>query len=163
MYKNAITLNKLYSDYGTLVETKICIKTSSVTMDVLIIDLLMYINLYYYLMYSICSSIITLAKYGSIIDTPNIKRDAIAQVIILISELIKLIIFHKLREHKKEVPIIIALLFTLLSISGLYYVFFLQEPVLKLEMILDSILSIMLIGEVFYSLAGLIPFKRTGL
>lgn len=102
----------------------------------------------------------TLAKYGSIIDTPNIKTDAIVQGAILISELIKLTSFHKLREHRKELPIIIALLFTLLSVTGLYYIFFIQEPVLKLEMILDSILGIMLVGEVFYSISSLITLNK---
>lgn len=71
-------------------------------MDALLVfDVLMYINLYYYPMSSTCNSIMTLAKYRSIIDTPDIGRDASVQCAILSSELIKLILFKKLREQRE--------------------------------------------------------------
>lgn len=73
-------------------------------MDALLIfDVLMYINLYYFPMSGTCNTIMAFAKYGSIIETPKIGQDASVQGAILTSEVIKLILFQKLRENRKGI------------------------------------------------------------
>jgi len=51
----------------------------------------------------------------------------------------------------------LALFLTSISIAGLYYIFFIQEPILKLELILDSMMSVLLVGEVLYGILALLP------
>ncbi|XP_025835055.1 uncharacterized protein LOC112905908 [Agrilus planipennis] len=131
-------------------------------MDALLVfDVLMYVNLYYYPMSATCNSIITFAKYQSIIDTPLIGRDTAVQGAILLSELLKLILYKKIKDFKKGLAITLAVFLTIVSITGLLYIFTIQHPVLRLEYILDSMMLILLLGEVFYGVGALLPcFKE---
>lgn len=89
------------------------LRTDPLKMDVLLIfDVLMYINMYYYPMSIVCNSIMTLAKYQSIIDTPEIGRDASVQGALLSCELIKLVLFKKLRAKREGMSTYIFLFLT---------------------------------------------------
>lgn len=65
-------------------------------------EVLFYLNVYYYPMFAITNIGMWAAKNNSeLYITPTIGYDAIAQVIVISSELIKLILFKKLKYQYK--------------------------------------------------------------
>lgn len=67
----------------------------------LMFDCLLYLNFYYFPMFLICEPIMYFAKYNSTRPTAFIERDATVVSITILSEMLKLIIFRRLRETRK--------------------------------------------------------------
>lgn len=67
----------------------------------LMFDCLLYLNLFYFPVFGICESIMCIAKYKSIILTSRIGIDAAVVSSVLFAEMLKLVIYRKLREHRK--------------------------------------------------------------
>lgn len=67
----------------------------------LMFDCLLYLNLFYFPVFGICESIMCIAKYRSIILTSRIGIDAAVVSSVLFAEMLKLVIYRKLREHRK--------------------------------------------------------------
>ncbi|XP_018324785.1 uncharacterized protein LOC108736733 [Agrilus planipennis] len=128
-------------------------------MDALLIfDVLMYVNLYYFPVFSFCNIMMLLAKYLSKkYPTPYIGTDALVQLGLLVSELLKIFLFKRLREQHKGWSVFVAVIFVATSICGLVYVFLLQTPVLKLEYILDAMMSFLLLSEFLYGIFSFMP------
>lgn len=68
----------------------------------LIFDVLLYLNVYYFPVYGIGESFVVCAKYvSSNLWTPDIGNDAAVVGGILSSEILKLILYRKLRDNRK--------------------------------------------------------------
>lgn len=67
----------------------------------LIFEVLMYINLYYYPVFEVSNAAIIFAKYKKIVYSPKIEIDASVQGGLLLSELLKLLLFNKVKEKQK--------------------------------------------------------------
>lgn len=67
----------------------------------LMFDCLLYLNLFYFPVFGICESIMCIAKYRSIIETSKIGIDAAVVSSVLFAELLKLLIYKKMREQRK--------------------------------------------------------------
>lgn len=67
----------------------------------LMFDCLIYLNLFYFPVFGICESIMCIAKYKSIILTSQIGTDAAVVSSVLFAEMLKLVIYRKLREQRK--------------------------------------------------------------
>lgn len=66
-------------------------------------DVLMYLNVYYYAMFSVMNISMWLAKYTStVFPTPDIDIDGVVQATLTISELLKIVVFKKLREQTES-------------------------------------------------------------
>lgn len=66
-------------------------------------DVLMYLNVYYYAMFSVMNVSMWLAKYTStVFPTPNIDIDGVVMITLTFSELAKILIFQKLREESES-------------------------------------------------------------
>lgn len=68
----------------------------------LMFECLIHLNIFHYAMIATCESIMTTAKYISIIDTPTIGRDAAVIFTKLAVELIKIMVFKKFKEKKRS-------------------------------------------------------------
>ncbi|KAI4463665.1 putative membrane protein [Holotrichia oblita] len=70
---------------------------------ILMFDVLLYLNGYYYLLAAICHPVMVIAKYFSPnYETPEyITRDVIVVVTMVATDLLKILIYKKLREHRK--------------------------------------------------------------
>lgn len=66
-------------------------------------DVLLYLNGYYYLLAVICHPVMVIAKYFSPnYETPEyITRDVIVVATMVVTDLLKILIYKKLREHRK--------------------------------------------------------------
>lgn len=141
----------------------------------LMFDCLLYLNLFYFPVFGICESIMCIAKYRSIILTSRIGIDAAVVSSVLFAEMLKLVIYRKLREHRKGNTHILfvntsifnsllsvlcnslAVFLTLITTSGLLYTFFLQDPVLRLEYILCSIMFLLVSNEILFGFLQIFP------
>lgn len=155
--------------------------TNSIKMKLdaeLMFECLIYLNVYYFAVFATCESIMTAAKYRSVIYTPKIERDASVVFAILFAEISKILLYRRFKDERRGIDIIvwwwiwrwfylkylisdlitaIAALLTLVTIAGMLYTFFIQCPVLKLEYILCS-LMIMLAGtEIIFGVLQLLP------
>lgn len=147
----------------------------------LVFDCLMYLNIFYFPVFGICAPLMCLAKHRSGLDTPNIAIDASVVSTIVLVELLKLILFKKLREQRKGKYLqtfltktagtyfnlllqlfsvicnCIAVFLTLVTACGVIYIFYLQSPVLKLEYILCSMLSLLIVSELLFGFLQIFP------
>ncbi|KAJ8911426.1 hypothetical protein NQ315_005959 [Exocentrus adspersus] len=123
----------------------------------LMFECLMHLNLFYYPVFATCETIMTAAKYNSIIDTPYIFQDGAVVFTKLIAELLKILLFRRLKEERRRIATAIAILLTFVTLGALFYSFFIQWPVLKLEMILNSLTVILATTEVFFGTLDLLP------
>ncbi|KAF7270569.1 uncharacterized protein LOC143201758 [Rhynchophorus ferrugineus] len=114
----------------------------------LMFECLIYLNMFYFPVFAICETIMTIAKYQSIIPTPMIGRDAAVVFTRISCELTKILLYRKFKEENRNLVTGIAVLFTCITISGLVYTFFYQNPVLKLEHILNSLTVMLAFTEV---------------
>ncbi|KAH1006210.1 uncharacterized protein LOC125502776 [Dendroctonus ponderosae] len=121
----------------------------------LMFECLIYLNLFYFPVFATCETVMTIAKYKSIIDTPYIGQDAAVVFTRLVSELTKILLYRKFKEEKRNLVTGIAVFFTCITISGLVYTFFIQNPVLKLEHILNSLTVILALTEVGFGVLQL--------
>lgn len=69
----------------------------------LMFECLIYLNAYYFPVFATCETIMTAAKYRSIIDTPNIARDAIVTFTKLFGEFTKIILFRKYKDERRSI------------------------------------------------------------
>lgn len=75
---------------------------------ILMFDVLLYLNGYYYLLAAICHPVMVIAKYFS----PNYKTpeyisvDVAVVVTLVITDLLKIVIYRKIRENRKGMYII---------------------------------------------------------
>lgn len=74
---------------------------------VLMFECLIYLNIYHYAMFATCETIMTTAKYVSIVNTPNIGRDAGVVFTKLTVELTKIIVFEKYRKKRRSMMFLI--------------------------------------------------------
>ncbi|XP_066255052.1 transmembrane protein 216-like [Euwallacea similis] len=116
----------------------------------LMFECLIYLNMFYFPVFALCETIMTIAKYRSIIKTPHIGQDAAVVFTRLTSELTKILLYRKFKEEKRQLVTGIAVFFTYITISGLAYTFFIQKPVLKLEHILNSLTIMLALSEVVF-------------
>ncbi|KAK5638070.1 hypothetical protein RI129_012365 [Pyrocoelia pectoralis] len=121
-------------------------------------EVLIYLNVYFYPTFAVANVAMWAAKFtSSVFPTPNIERDGLIMGTMVSSELFKLLLFRKLRPKREGIAVAIAVIFTTISILCLLYVFINQEPVLKLEYGMDSIMMVLLITEMFYGAFVFIP------
>ncbi|KAF2885273.1 hypothetical protein ILUMI_20896 [Ignelater luminosus] len=126
----------------------------------LVFECLMYLNLFYYFMFALANFGIWIAKQSvdnKIYNTPNINRDAYVALTLTVSELLKLVLYRKFRRTHLGWATLLGILFSVLSVFCLLYVFIFQEPVLKLEHCMDSMLFVLLIGEIIYGIYSFLP------
>ncbi|GJQ75201.1 hypothetical protein Trydic_g9803 [Trypoxylus dichotomus] len=78
---------------------------------ILMFDVLMYLNIYYYLLAAICHPVMVIAKYFSPnYDTPQyIHIDVAVVVTMVVTDLFKILIYRKLREKRKVVAVVVGL------------------------------------------------------
>ncbi|KAK5638069.1 hypothetical protein RI129_012364 [Pyrocoelia pectoralis] len=124
----------------------------------LFFDCLMYLNYYYYYMFTMSNIAIWIAKkWSDVYETPNITRDAYIAASLTISELLKLVLFKKFRPRYTGWSVLMAVFLTVLSMLALLYVFIIQWPVLRLEICLDIMLFVLLTFEVIYGIHVFMP------
>ncbi|KAB0790894.1 hypothetical protein PPYR_02694 [Photinus pyralis] len=126
----------------------------------LFFDCLMYLNNYYYYMFTMSNIAIWIAKNLSDNDdynTPNIVRDAYIAASLTISELLKIILFRKFRHRYTGWSVVLAVFLTIVSMLALLYVFLIQWPVLRLEFCLDIMLFVLLAFEVVCGVNVFLP------
>lgn len=68
----------------------------------LMFECLIYLNLFYFPVFATCETVMTIAKYKSIIDTPYIGQDAAVVFTRLVSELTKILLYRKFKEEKRS-------------------------------------------------------------
>lgn len=68
----------------------------------LMFECLIYLNLFYFPVFATCETIMTIAKYRSIIDTPYIGQDAAVVFTRLACELTKILLYRKFKEEKRS-------------------------------------------------------------
>ncbi|XP_031331005.1 uncharacterized protein LOC116161700 isoform X1 [Photinus pyralis] len=121
-------------------------------------DVLIYLNVYFYPTFAIANVAMWAAKFtSSVFPTPDIEQDGLVMGTMVSSELFKLLLFRRLRETRAGISVVIAVLLTSITILCLLYVFLNQEPVLKLEYGMDSIMMVLLITEMFYGAFVFMP------
>ncbi|CAH0560764.1 unnamed protein product [Brassicogethes aeneus] len=123
----------------------------------LMFECLIYLNTFYYPVFASCESIMAIAKYRSSRDTPKIGQDAIVVFARLFVELLKIVLFKKLKDERRNLATAAGVFLTVLSICGLLYTFFIQDPVLKLEYILSSLSIILACTEVVFGILHFMP------
>ncbi|XP_019865341.1 uncharacterized protein LOC109594566 [Aethina tumida] len=123
----------------------------------LMFECLIYLNTFYFPVFATCESIMAIAKYRSIRDTPKIGQDASVVFSRLFAELLKIVLFRKLKDDRRTLATACSVILTLLSICGILYTFFIQDPVLKLEYILGAISIMLTCTEVVFGVLDLLP------
>ncbi|CAG9771366.1 unnamed protein product [Ceutorhynchus assimilis] len=122
----------------------------------LMFECLIYLNMFYFPIFATCETAMTIAKYASVfVDTPYIGQDAIVVFTRLTCELTKILLYRRFKEEKRNLVTGIAVFFTFITISGLVYTFFIQNPVLKLEHILNSLTVLLALTEVGFGILQL--------
>lgn len=71
----------------------------------LMFECLIHLNIFHYAMIATCETIMTTAKYVSIVDTPKIGRDAAVIFTKLAVEFIKIMVFKKFKEKRRSMII----------------------------------------------------------
>lgn len=79
----------------------------------LMFDCLLYLNLFYFPVFGICESIMCIAKYKSVIMTDRIRTDAAVITSVLFAEMLKLVIYRKLREQRKGKLLLMVIMYKL--------------------------------------------------
>ncbi|XP_017784370.1 PREDICTED: uncharacterized protein LOC108568033 [Nicrophorus vespilloides] len=123
----------------------------------LMFEVLLYLNIYYFGVFAGSELLIFFAKFNSPLPTPNINIDGGVVGGILFAELLKLLSFQKVRQKKKGAADFLAILFTSVSITGLLYIFILQSPVLKIELIVCGIMFLLLTTEFMFGFLQFLP------
>ncbi|XP_065159665.1 uncharacterized protein [Atheta coriaria] len=124
----------------------------------LMYEVLLYLNVYYFGVFAGSEMLIVFAKFNGPLPTPHIELDGAVVAGILISELIKLLMFNRLRDlDRKCLSDFLAQFLTALSLLGLVYIFVLQHPVLKIEYIVCTIMFLLLITEFTYGFLQFVP------
>ncbi|XP_018563500.1 uncharacterized protein LOC108905198 [Anoplophora glabripennis] len=123
----------------------------------LMFECLIHLNMFYYPVFATCESIMTAAKYNSIINTPDILRDGAVVFTKLIAELVKILLFRRFKEERRKLITAATLLLTFVTIAALFYSFFIQYPVLKLEMILNSLTTLLAFAEILFGILDILP------
>ncbi|XP_023018224.1 uncharacterized protein [Leptinotarsa decemlineata] len=123
----------------------------------LMFECLIYLNLFYFPVFGTCETIMTAAKYISIIDTPKIDTDAAVVGTKLSVELLKILIYRKFKDFRRRTVTAITVLLTFVTIGTLFYSFFIQSPVLKLESILNSLTIMLATTEVVFGILEILP------
>nr|CAI5837348.1 unnamed protein product [Callosobruchus analis] len=68
----------------------------------LMFECLIYLNAFYFPVFGICETIMTAAKYNSIVDTPDIFRDAAVAFTKLSVEMIKMLIYKRFKDLRRS-------------------------------------------------------------
>jgi len=68
----------------------------------LMMECLIYLNMFHFSIVATCDVIMTVAKYFSIIQTPKIGQDAAVVFFRLTCELVKIIVYRCFKEKKKS-------------------------------------------------------------
>lgn len=68
----------------------------------LMFEVLLYLNIYYFPVFSVAESFVVCAKYiSNELRTPRICKDAAVVGSILLSELIKLLLYQKMKDQRR--------------------------------------------------------------
>ncbi|XP_017784369.1 PREDICTED: uncharacterized protein LOC108568032 [Nicrophorus vespilloides] len=129
-------------------------------MDALLMfDVLMYINGFYFPLFALGHPLMTLAKfYSSNYVTPQwIVVDASVVIILIFGDLMKLLFYKKFREQRKVLAVVVAVLLTCLSLSCILYILLKQENVIKMEYIICSITLVLFSNELAFGLLQCLP------
>ncbi|KAJ8944324.1 hypothetical protein NQ318_016131 [Aromia moschata] len=120
-------------------------------------ECLIHLNMFYYPVFATCESIMTAAKYRSIIDTPNILQDGAVVFTKLAVELVKILLFRRFKEERRRIVTAVVVLLTCVTLAALFYAFYEQDPVLKLETILNSLTVLLASTEVVFGILDILP------
>ncbi|CAH1986561.1 unnamed protein product [Acanthoscelides obtectus] len=97
----------------------------------LMFECLIYLNAFYFPVFGICETIMTAAKYNSIVDTPDIVQDAAVAFTKLSAELIKMVIYKRFKNVRRKITTAIVVFFTFVTFAALIYQLFLQKPIMS--------------------------------
>ncbi|KAJ8966262.1 hypothetical protein NQ317_000536 [Molorchus minor] len=67
----------------------------------LMFECLIYLNMFYYPVFGTCETIITISKWRSIVDTPNIIQDGAVVFTKLAAELLKILLFRRFKDQRR--------------------------------------------------------------
>ncbi|CAH2000456.1 unnamed protein product [Acanthoscelides obtectus] len=123
----------------------------------LMFECLIYLNAFYFPVFGICETIMTAAKYNSIVDTPDIVQDAAVAFTKLSAELIKMVIYKRFKNVRRKITTAIVVFFTFVTFAALIYQLFLQKPIMRLEYILNSITIMLATTEIVFGILDLLP------
>ncbi|CAH1102454.1 unnamed protein product [Psylliodes chrysocephalus] len=124
----------------------------------LMFECLMYINAHYFPVIALSEIAMLVAKYLSDKkDTPNLDQDAAVCLTRHVAELMKLVIFQIFKYSSRKLVTLFAILLTLLTVATVYYNMFLQHPILRLEIVLCCVTSLLMATEMLFGLWFLMP------
>nr|CAH7724339.1 unnamed protein product [Callosobruchus chinensis] len=123
----------------------------------LMFECLIYLNAFYFPVFGICETIMTAAKYNSIVDTPDIFRDAAVAFTKLSAEMIKMLIYKRFKDLRRKISTAVTVFFTCITFAALIYQLFLQKPIMRLEYILNSITIMLASTEIVFGILDLLP------
>ncbi|CAG9856917.1 unnamed protein product [Phyllotreta striolata] len=124
----------------------------------LMFECLIYINAHYYPVFAVCEIAMLVAKYLSDKkDTPNLDQDAAVCLTRHVAELMKLVGFQVFKYRSRKLVTLAVIVLSLVNVCTVYYNMFLQHPILRLEIVLSCLTSLLLATELLFGFWYLMP------
>ncbi|XP_050513762.1 uncharacterized protein LOC126889479 [Diabrotica virgifera virgifera] len=124
----------------------------------LMFECLLYINAHYFPVIAISEISMLTAKYFSDKkDTPNIDQDAVVCLTRHVCELMKLVMFQRFKYTHKKLITLFSIFLTFMTVGTVYYNVNIQHPILKLEIILSVLTTLLEATEIFFGCWYLMP------
>ncbi|XP_056637147.1 uncharacterized protein LOC130892244 [Diorhabda carinulata] len=124
----------------------------------LLFECLIFINAHYYPVFAVSEMSMLVAKYLSDKkDTPNLDQDAVVCLTRHVCELMKLVLFQRFKYSHKKFITFFSLFLTLLTCGTIYYNMQVQQPVLRLEIVLSCLTTLMIGSELICGVWFLLP------
>ncbi|KRT80291.1 hypothetical protein AMK59_6851 [Oryctes borbonicus] len=126
---------------------------------ILMFDVLLYLNIYYYLLAAICHPVMVIAKYFSpnYVTPEHISTDVAVVATMVVTDLLKILIYRKLREKSKVVAVIVGILFISVTFTCTLYLLFLQQGTTNMEYIISSVTMILYFSELVFGILSFFP------
>ncbi|XP_022914612.1 uncharacterized protein [Onthophagus taurus] len=127
-------------------------------MDALLMfDVLMYLNFFYYPMAAFYHPIIILAKFYSPSDDDTTRNDIIVVTAMIFTDLIKLGVYKKIRENRKVIAVIITILLSSITFCCTLHIVIVQKNPTKMERIFSSMTATLYFLELMFGILQFFP------
>ncbi|KAJ8962998.1 hypothetical protein NQ314_005637 [Rhamnusium bicolor] len=123
----------------------------------LMFECLIHLNMFYYAVFGTCDIFMTIAKYVGPRETLHIYEDGAVMFTKLAAELAKILLFRRYKEERRRLVTAAAVGLTFVTMATLYYGFFIQTPVIRLEYMLNSLTVLLTVTEVVFGILDLLP------
>ncbi|KAK9891720.1 hypothetical protein WA026_016516 [Henosepilachna vigintioctopunctata] len=125
-------------------------------------EVLLYLNSYYFGLFSVCEICMNIVKYVNRNgDIDRFETDFSILTSVCVIEIFRVILAQRGNLTEKKWTVFLALLLTIPSAAGVIYLIFLQTEVLRFEYILCTIQLSMELMEIGTGILVLLPFCKT--